>query len=244
MSRNRLQDRDPIDGSAQNTLPTRVCAALALLLDAFEYAEQTNSDHWEFAVEIQQLHDLGLTKNDLRFLVRKHFVEHASEVTVLGHDGRQFQSTGDLTFTEHTCLVLTSSGVVAAIESSKARSDSNAMRALIVRTAVVSSARPLPAWDPERRVLSIDGTIVKHFKWPAVNQEAILAAFEEEGWSARIDDPLPPQPEQDSKRRLSDTIKCLNRKQANPLIHFHGDGTGEGVFWELVKADSKTNGVA
>ena len=71
---------------------------------------------------------------------------------------------------------------------------------------------------------------------------AILAAFEEEGWPSRIDDPLPPQPEQDSKRRLSDTIKCLNRKQASPLIHFRGDGTGEGVVWDTIRLDSNSNG--
>ena len=76
--------------------------------------------------------------------------------------------------------------------------------------------------------------LVKQFKWTAENQEAILCVFEEEGWPARIDDPLPPQAEQDSKRRLSDTIKCLNRKQANPILHFRGDGTGEGIIWELV----------
>jgi hypothetical protein len=63
----------------------------------------------------------------------------------------------------------------------------------------------------------------------------VLCAFEEEGWPARIDDPLPPQQDQDSKRRLSDTIKCLNRKQSHHLIHFRGDGTGEGVVWERVE---------
>ena len=52
---------------------------------------------------------------------------------------------------------------------------------------------------------------------------------------SRIDDPLPPQAEQDSKRRLSDTIKCLNNKQINELIRFHGDGTGEGITWEQVE---------
>jgi hypothetical protein len=64
--------------------------------------------------------------------------------------------------------------------------------------------------------------------------EAILAAFQEEKWTARIDDPLPPVPEQDSKRRLSDTITCLNRNQKHQLIRFHGDGTGEGIIWEFI----------
>jgi len=32
-----------------------------------------------------------------------------------------------------------------------------------------------------------------------------LGAFEDDGWPPRIDDPLPPQKDQDSKRRLADT---------------------------------------
>ena len=46
---------------------------------------------------------------------------------------------------------------------------------------------------------------------------------------------------QDPKRRLSDTIKCLNRKQANSLIHFRGDGTGEGIVWEFAAPEYQVN---
>ncbi|QDV81768.1 hypothetical protein TBK1r_06880 [Stieleria magnilauensis] len=97
----------------------------------------------------------------------------------------------------------------------------------------------MPEWNADSRRLQIDGQIVKRFKWPAANQEAVLCAFEEEGWPERIDDPLPPQPEQDAKRRLADTIKCLNRKQVNELMHFRGDGTGEGVVWERHDTNGK-----
>ncbi|MCA9075835.1 MAG: hypothetical protein KDA93_12430 [Planctomycetaceae bacterium] len=72
-----------------------------------------------------------------------------------------------------------------------------------------------------------------------MNQEVVLCAFEEDGWPERVDDPLPPQPDQDSKRRLADTIKCLNRKQVNKLIHFRGDGTGQGIVWERVDGNWK-----
>ena len=75
--------------------------------------------------------------------------------------------------------------------------------------------------------------VVKQFKVPALNQERILAAFEEEGWPVHIDDPLPPHPEQDPKRRLHDTINSLNRNQKNPLIRFLGNGNGQGIRWEL-----------
>jgi hypothetical protein len=60
-----------------------------------------------------------------------------------------------------------------------------------------------------------------------------LSAFEEDRWPPVIDDPLPPKPEQDTKRRLHDTIKALNRNQHRDAIRFHGNGTGEGIRWEL-----------
>ena len=64
--------------------------------------------------------------------------------------------------------------------------------------------------------------IVKEFKVPAANQEAILAAFQEEGWVPRIDDPLAPQLNQDSKRWLHDTINSLNRNQKHELDSLPG----------------------
>jgi len=59
-----------------------------------------------------------------------------------------------------------------------------------------------------------------------------VAVFEEEGWPQHIDDPLPTTADCDSKQRLHDTIKRLNRHQINQLIRFRGDGSGSGVIWE------------
>jgi hypothetical protein len=89
-----------------------------------------------------------------------------------------------------------------------------------------------PRWDHQRRQLRLGPEIVKEFKLPSPNQETVLMAFEEEGWPPRIDDPLPPQPQLDPRRRLHDTIKALNRKQRQGLIRFRGDGSGEGIRWE------------
>ena len=85
-------------------------------------------------------------------------------------------------------------------------------------------------------MLRIEGYIVKQFKVPSPSQEAILAAFEEEGWPVAIDDPLPPQPEQDPKHRLRQTIQSLNANQKNRLLHFRGDGSGQRILWEVVPA--------
>ena len=240
--------------SALLTLPAKFRPALRVLLEAADYAEQTSSDRWEFAVELDQLTALGLTYNDFRLLVRSDLVEHQREVTLEGDDGRSFRPTGDLTFAETTCFVLTDAGVSIARDScptlaadASSSPDEENLRVTINRNFSNNRKGPkgepsLPTWDSERRELHINGTTVKRFKWTAVNQETILAVFEEEGWPDRIDDPLPPQPDQHSKRRLSDTIKCLNRKQQNKLIHFHGDGTGEGVTWEFVEQDGSDNG--
>jgi hypothetical protein len=96
----------------------------------------------------------------------------------------------------------------------------------------------IPNWDPATRVLRVGKHIVKQYRVPASTQEAILAAFQEEGWPPHIDDPLPPVREGYSKDRLRDAIRHLNSNQKNRLIRFRGDGTGEGVLWDLVDTDA------
>jgi hypothetical protein len=49
---------------------------------------------------------------------------------------------------------------------------------------------------------------------------------------------LPPNSEQNSKRRLHDTINSLNRNQKQNLLRFTGDGSGQGIRWELVVQDA------
>ena len=233
-------------------VPTRVVPALGLLLEAMQYAKQTSGDPWEFSVELEQLTALGLTRNDFRWLVRKGLVEHRREVTLDGDDGREFRPTGDLTFPEGTCFILTGAGVSIAGEFYAAATagaspissspEEGIVTVTINRNISKDGGGPrgepiVPTWDAKQRELRFGGITVKQFKWTAANQETVLAAFDEEGWPQRIDDPLSPQPEQDSKRRLNDTIKCLNRKQITHLIHFRGDGSGEGVIWELIEQD-------
>ncbi len=248
------------DDAAPRELSAKLKHAMSTLLEAFDYAIDTGDDCWEFAVQIRELQAAGLNESDLRWLVRKGLVLHAREVTLVGDNGRKFQPVGNLTFVRRTCFVLSAIGVEQArrLESdspsagkspqlSPAPSPDLSNRLSIFPLAIeqatfkpTAAPRRIPTatcihWDAENRKLDVRGIVVKRFKWQAPNQEIVLSAFQEEGWPERIDDPLPPQPDQDSKRRLSDTIKCLNRKQINSLIHFHGDGTGEGIFWELLE---------
>ena len=230
-----MAGRNEVAGAPPTDLSPRPRAALAELLEAHDYARDAHHDLWDFAVELGVLAALGLTLTDLRWLVCKQYVEHAREVTLPGDKERAFRPGGGLTFARRTCFVLTQSGV------SVARALSN-VSALGERRAVAAAGStdgdeaktPAPRWDPHRHELCLGGRLVKQFKLPSPNQETILMAFEEEGWPPAIDDPLPPQPEQDPKRRLHDTVKALNRNQKHDLIRFKGNGTGEGVLWELI----------
>ena len=103
---------------------------------------------------------------------------------------------------------------------------------------------PRPCWDAERRELRVGDVVVKRFRQPAVNQILILTVFEEDGWPARIDDPLPPDLQLEAKDRLHDAIKRLNRGQLVPLIRFRGDGTGTGLQWEFADGASSSDAIA
>jgi hypothetical protein len=228
--------------------------ALATLLEAYEYAREVDRSAWDFAVRIDVLHKLGLTDNDLRWLVCKGLLASAREVFPAG-DERSFRHRGPLTFSRRTCFILTESGADAARELTE-------RAGIVVHPAAIAGdlAGPgvagngadtlslvalTPVWDRLRQELRLGRAVVKRFKLPAVNQETVLAAFEEDGWPVHIDDPLPPRPDLDPKRRLHDTINSLNRNQKRPLIRFLGDGSGQGVRWELVESPPhESNGAA
>jgi hypothetical protein len=215
-----------------NTLADeRFRRAFVELRTGIDYAEMTSGDAWDYAVEIYVLRRFGLSDNDLRVLLQKRFVEHAQEVTTQESVQRAFRRVDGVALTKRTCFVLTPLGIAKA------------------HSYACQPAQPDPVWDRPRaecsfpswnaaqRLLSYGGQTVKHFRRPAMNQELVLSAFEEEGWPHRILSPLAPTPVLDVRRRLCDTIKSLNRGQILPLIHFHGDGTGEGVLWEPAAED-------
>jgi hypothetical protein len=98
------------------------------------------------------------------------------------------------------------------------------------------SGKVQPRWDDQKRELWLGRALIKQFKnTKATNQEFVLNAFEEDGWPARIDDPIPSKSGIVSKRKLADTIDALNEShKSEGVIKFRGDGTGEGVVWDAV----------
>ena len=213
--------------------------ALRLLMEARQYAREVQRDVWDFAVEIDTLRQAGCTNSEFRWFVCKGYVDHAKETTLAGEDARAFrrqQRPAGLTFSRRTCFVLTEAGSrFACSVLTEPLADTPCGLIACSKPTDESLVAPKPQWDRERQELRFGDIVVKQFKVPAANQERILAAFEEEDWPVRIDDPLPPNSDQDSKRRLHDTINSLNRNQKQNLIRFVGDGSGQGVRWELAE---------
>lgn len=227
-------DRRPID--ATSCLPVKLQQAFALLARGAQYANTTHGDVWDFAIELHEFSRIGLTSNDLRFLVQLKYVDHAIERTAVGDDRRRFHPSANPIFTRRSCFVLTRRGMLTAHESCEVAGDRARGAPIwqVLTDTSSASGSSIPKWDVDRHTLFLGGRIVKRFKWHAANQITILSAFQEEGWPVRIDDPLTPSPVVHAKRRLSDTIKCLNRNQLLKLIHFRGDGRGQGITWEAV----------
>lgn len=238
-----ISQRNPwVDWSADSTsqlINESLRAGLALLWRAYLCAQDTRISVWEFALRSVRLYEAGMTDTDLHWMVAKGFVEHGEETS--GHDEphRSFRRNEGYTFSNRSCLVLTESGAALAehVFREAARAPQASLAALAAaQTKSASASEVKPRWDMRRRELTIAGLIVKRFRVPARNQETILGVFEEEDWAEHIHDPLPITHEIDAPTRLHDAINRLNRCQIHPLLRFHGDGKGTGVFWELLQS--------
>ena len=57
-------------------LTMQLRAAFRILLQAWDYAEGCQRNAWDFAIEIHNLREHGLTNSDLRWLVCKGLAKH------------------------------------------------------------------------------------------------------------------------------------------------------------------------
>jgi hypothetical protein len=220
---------------------SRIRPGMVELLTSLDCANSVQSDVWNFAVEISILREAGLGENEFRWLIFMNYVDHAQEVTRPNDDGRQFRQTGNLSFAKRTCFVLTEAGVLFARTLLSQVPDTTSTSPMTANSDPKNGDKNnaadqiVPTWDAQRRELRMRGRVIKRFRWSAKNQERILATFEEEGWLHRIDDPIPPQPQADQRQRLRDAVRALNKNQETLLIRFRGDGSGQGVVWDLVE---------
>lgn len=220
-----------------------ISKALATLLHAAEFAQLAGRPLWDFATELSELHRLSLDTAAIRWLVLEGLVEMGIEEPSEFSDSavvqtlsrpRSFRKTQTLHETDGLCFVLTDNGVRMARELASVLPDySGHMGSLGPSSTNRKSEVVLkPTWIESVRELRAGQVLLKRFRTKAPTQEVVLAAFEEDGWPQRIDDPLAPQPFSDCKHRLRATIQSLNRFHEEPMIRFRADGSGEGIVWE------------
>jgi hypothetical protein len=227
---------------ASETLwPQELNSAAELLSKAVAYADAMQCSPWDFAVEINEFKEAGVSLADLRYLILQGLLEHAKELTAEATGNRRFRPTGRLTFARHTCFILSQQGR----QSLSHLNGNTSLHHLNGQRATTGTATPLhgisntaklfsgtkPDWNSNLRRLTFGELVVKQYRAPALNQHTILSAFQEENWGNRIDDPLPQVDHIEQKRRLHEAIAGLNRNQLNAILHFSGDGSGRGVRW-------------
>ncbi len=206
-----------------NVTALRVQVALRLLREALATAAALNRESWDFAIELDQLHSVGLSNTEIRVLLCGQFALHAYEERDTAGNVRTFRPIQNLSLPCEAAFVLTEKGLRLLEQMDET-----------VRNYVSVATPPnlRPRWDRVHRQLFWGGRLVKRFRVPAPNQENIISVFEEDGWPDAIDDPLPQAPDIDPKTRLHDAIKNLN-KQIHRLLSFRGDGSGQRILWAL-----------
>jgi hypothetical protein len=156
------------------------------------------------------------------------FVEH---YRVSGRGRRYYRKAVTTRVTDPSRFALTAAGKEIMM-----RTLENEVQALaaVRLSETLSSGRLAPRYHADERRLCWGCHVVKCFRQPAANQELIPLTAEELAWPDWFDDPLSHAGGMNPKKRLHDTIKCLNHNQKARLIHFNGDGTGTRIGWELL----------
>lgn len=209
--------------SARNgvIIPVSDDTALIFLLELYRYAVDLGV--WDLAIEMRSLPALNLTDSDLRWLMKKQLVEH-------GHR-RILSGTRYFMLTEKGAdLIRRLEAVGRAPHFCPGRASSG--NGTLPNGTSAQDGLPTPCWDCHRQELRLGNHVIKQFKIPSVDQEIVLAAFEEENWPSRIDDPFCGQQESDATHRLQSSIDALNRNQKRPLMRFRLDSSGQGICCE------------
>ena len=247
------QQRKVLVEAGATDLPPETNPGIAELARADDYARDLRCDPWQFAVEISRLTDLGLTTNDLRWLVEKGFATHAREVTGPDDGLRRFEAVRNTAFTKETCFLLTDSGLsFAGVVCSGptllvvARCAAALQTDAVKLPAPLSSCQAPPPCQSTPATCRTGTTPTAPCTWASRSSSASGTArrikrsssrpSRKRGGPGASTTRCRRRPNVVPKRRLHDTIKWLNRHQEIRRLNFFGDGTGEGVRREVMVA--------
>jgi hypothetical protein len=198
-------------------MPPDLLPRLDELLKAYWFAHEQGVSVSEFAIELDSLLAAGLTRTDIRILVRLGVLLHLRETDARSRAARRFVHDRSLSLSSRSAFVLTDE-TAAALRAARRRGNGSADR---------------PRWDGRKRELRFRGQLVFRLVRPAPLLEKVLDAFQRCGWLPLITDPLHPTFSKASHRRLRGVTRRLNDAQRHHwLLRFGGDGSGERIRWE------------
>jgi hypothetical protein len=212
-------------------------AYMELLLARWECTDLGQSPR-EHPVPLCRLHELGIPDDILLWMLFHDHIEHLHtspkrQRGTYRENRTPCQPAKSLTFTAESCFALNDRGaefadafLADALLPQFEGAFEDAWQKLIMGLLV-------PAYHRDERVFTWGEHVLKRFRQPAVNQELVLISAEELDWPEWFDDPLHRKNGHNPKTLLHDTIKDLNRRQSEWLIHFKGDGSGRRIGWEL-----------
>jgi hypothetical protein len=205
-------------------------AALKLLEQAHAVGTK-QSRLWEFSVELEVLKEVGLTHTHVRWLLAKAYLIQKVETTPAQARRRTFREVNNGSFNPRSCFVLTTRGLELAQfvlgHASKTDSASNGKP----REPDVPH-REVPDWNPKTGELRWKNRLVKKIACHAWTLRQLLQVFQKKHWGSPVKIKFEKNEcDAETRQRLHEAIKGLNKNQH--LILFHGDGTGLGATWEL-----------
>jgi hypothetical protein len=224
---------EPSDPRRANSDERRqLCAIYGNLFAAGPRAEGESNPVASEPVPILKLRDEEVEDSTLLWLLYQGHFEHLKPVGRTAKRTKGFKVIASLRFDDESAFALTDAGRKFVETFSRGKDIDR--RAFKQTSKAFPFGRLVPRYDTKNRVFSWGVHIIKRFRQPSDCQELLLKAAEELGWPATwMDDPLPPLDQLDSRIRLLNTIKNLNRNQRASLLHFIGDGTGTRFGYEL-----------
>jgi hypothetical protein len=148
-------DGSECDEYGRHTIPLindNLRAGLALLWQAYRYAQDVGADLWDFALESDKLYEAELTVSDLRWLVAKGFAEHGQETSFYGDPHRSFRPSTGLNLVPTTCFVLTPKGAEFAVSTLKEPAAARYGSASLSTLANVATDHGSPLVPPGRHL--------------------------------------------------------------------------------------------
>lgn len=217
--------------------------AVMLLWKARRLADDAGCDSWDFAIELGELRRLGASICEVRWLLARGMAAQAGELPLGTTGRRRFSAPSTWAVRPNSCFVITETGLawanrstdkaaLAKVASATTAGQERSQLDLLPRAE--TSGRLRPFYNNFRSELVFGSEVIKRFRTPALNQQAVLSAFQSLAWPDRINDPLTPSDELCPRRRLSETIRALNRRQMRRVVRFSGDGSGRGILWERI----------